>query len=88
MNNIYTLFNTLLRVSKGLNDLNLNDSTTFFFYILYHDSSNSTVLSLLQILNTLLKKLKIDKWLLLNVYFLLIMIIFVEGFYLTIYLQK
>ncbi len=88
MNNIYTLFNTLLRVSKGLNDLNLNDSTTFFFYILYHDSSNSTVLSLLQILNTLLKKLKIDKWLLLNVYSLLIMIIFVEGFYLTIYLQK
>ena len=88
MNNIYTLFNTLLRVSKGLNDLNLNDSTTFFFYILYYDSSNSTVLSLLQILNTLLKKLKIDKWLLLNVYSLLIMIIFVEGFYLTIYLQK
>lgn len=88
MNNIYTLFNTLLRVSKGLNDLNLNDSTTFFFYILYHDSSNSTVLSLLQILNTLLKKLKIDKWLLLDVYSLLIMIIFVEGFYLTIYLQK
>lgn len=88
MNNIYTLFNTLLRVSKGLNDLNLNDSTAFFFYILYYDSSNSTVLSLLQILNTLLKKLKIDKWLLLNVYSLLIMIIFVEGFYLTIYLQK
>lgn len=88
MNNIYTLFNTLLRVSKGLNDLNLNDSITFFFYILYHDSSNSTVLSLLQILNTLLKKLKIDKWLLLNVYSLLIMIIFVESFYLTIYLQK